>query len=76
MRNKVVQAAIAACRNKRSVQGQGAKGVGAEDSADGENNRRQTERNPDDNTRRRLPRCRGIYRRFQKSNRDRRAIPP
>ena len=31
------KAAITACRNKRFVQGQGAQGVGAKDSANGEN---------------------------------------
>lgn len=75
-RRGAAKAASAACRNKRSVQGQGAKGIGAEDSADGENHRRKAGRNPDDITRRRLPRCRGFYRRFQRSDRDCRAIPP
>ena len=48
----------------------------AEDSADGENHRRQAGRNPDNFAGRRLPGRRGIYQHFQKSNRDCRAIPP
>ena len=50
----VAKAASTACRNQRSVQEQGAQGVGTEDSADGKNNRRQAGRNPNNFAKRRL----------------------